>query len=137
MKKDFVSYPIIIEKHPTKKNDYGSYFVDFETCFSGGDTIQETIENSKEALALHYLSMESDGDFIPEPTDPKDIKLKEGQVLAYVNLNLKWASEKDKHKSITKAVTLPKWLNQKAIESGINVSSVLQKALIEALEEPK
>ena len=45
---------------------------------------------------------------------------------------------KDIYKSVNRTVTLPKWLNNKAVESGINVSSVLQKALIEILnvEEP-
>lgn len=40
---------------------------------------------------------------------------------------------KQQYKSIQRAVSLPKWLNDKAVESGINISMVLQKALIEIL----
>lgn len=132
MEKDYICYPAVIEKH-LDKEAYNAFFPDIEGCYSGGKTIQETISNCKESLGLHYLELEKDNDEIKEPSDPSDIKLEENQLLIYIDVNMKWVREKDKYKSITKAVTLPKYLNQKAIESGINVSAVLQEALIKKL----
>lgn len=128
MVKDFLCYPAIIEK--TSKGDYKAYFPDIEGCSSKGKTIQDTITNCKEALGDYYLQNDS----LKEASDPKDIELNKNQSLVYIDVNPKWILEKDKYKSITKAVTLPKWLNQKAIESGVNVSQVLQKALMETLD---
>lgn len=133
MTKNFICYPMVIEKH-SEKELYNAYFPDIEGCYTGGKSIQDTIEKGKEALGLHYLELETDEREIKEPSDPKEIKLKDNQKLIYIEVNMKWFREKDKYKSITKAVTLPKYLNQKAIESGVNVSAVLQKALMETLD---
>ena len=45
--------------------------------------------------------------------------------------------KEENYKTIIRAVTIPKWLNDKAKQSKINVSGVLQKALIEILCEGK
>lgn len=48
--------------------------------------------------------------------------------------------EREKYKSVTRAVTLPKYLNDMVKESGINASAILQKALMEIFlskENPK
>lgn len=132
MKTEFICYPVVIEKH-SEKEAYTSFFPDLDGCYSGGKTIKETISNSKEALSLHYLEMENDVDIIKEPSDPDEIKLKDNQILVYIDVNMGWVREKEKYKSITRAITLPKWLNEKAKESGINVSMVLQRALMETL----
>lgn len=133
MSEKTIIYPVIIEKHPTKEK-YSAYFFDLEGCSSNGKTMYETIQNCREALGLYYIDLKNDNKEIPLPTNPKYISVKENQTLVLVDVNLKWFEEKDKYKSITKAVTLPKWLNQKAVESGINVSAVLQKELMKILD---
>lgn len=133
MTKNFICYPMIIEKQSNKELYY-AYFPDVEGCYTGGKDIQDTIDKGKEALGSYYIELENNDKEIKEPSDPKKIKLKDNQQLIYVDVNMKWFREKDKYKSITKAVTLPKYLNQKAIESGVNVSAILQKALIEILD---
>lgn len=134
MKKDIICYPLVIEKD-LNDNTYKAYFPDIERYYSSGETLQDAILNSKEAFGLYYLEAEKDNKEIKEPSDPKDIKLKNNQMLVYIDLNIKWIKEKDKYKSISRMVTLPKWLNEKAKESDINVSAVLQKALLEALNQ--
>lgn len=133
MSKDFICYPMVIEKHPDKEL-YNAYFPDVEGCYTGAKTIQDIIEKGKEALGLHYLELENSDVQINSPSEPAKIKLNDNQQLIYIDVNMKWFREKDKYKSITKAVTLPKYLNQKAVESGVNVSAILQKALMETLD---
>lgn len=119
-------YPIIIEK-----NDgvYNGYFYDFKDVKVKGKTIEETLTKAKEELGLYLL----ENDDTKEPSDQDMVNLKEGQMFFYIDVNMDWVREKEKYKSTTKAVTLPRWLNQKAIESGINVSALLQRSLMEAL----
>lgn len=137
MKKDFICYPVVIEQESEGK--YKAFFPDMNDCYANGTTVADTISSCKEALSMQYLELEKEGKEIKEPSDPANIELEENQMIVYVDVNLKWFKEKDNFKSVTKAVTLPKWLNNKAVESGINVSSVLQRALMETLnvEEPK
>lgn len=136
MTKDFICYPAVIEKTNEK---YKAHFPNLDNLSADGNTIKDTLSNCKEKLSSYYLELEKAGTQLGEPGDPKDIELKDNQMLIYVDANIKWFKERDNFKSVTKAVTLPKWLNNKAVESGINVSSVLQRALMETLnvEEPK
>lgn len=121
-----ICYPIVIEK----TNDlYEGFFPDLEGIKVKSKTIEETLIKAKEELGLYLLENED----VKEPSDPDDVKLEEGQLFFYIDINMNWVREKDKYKSITRAITLPKWLNEKAKESGINVSMVLQRALMETL----
>lgn len=130
MKNDFICYPVVIERD-SKKGSYNAFFPDIDGCKAKGKTIQDTISNCKEVLGQYFLEL--DDNEIKNSSEPGGIELNKNQSIIYIDVNMKWFAEKNKYKSITKAVTLPIWLNQKAVESGINVSAVLQEALIEKL----
>jgi predicted RNase H-like HicB family nuclease len=57
---------------------YGVYFPDLPGCVSAGNTIEEAARNAEEALTLHLRGMIEDGEAIPRPTAPEDIKAAEG-----------------------------------------------------------
>ena len=57
-----MQYLVIIEKADT---NYAAYVPDLPGCVSVGDTIDETIDNIKEAIAFHLDSMTRDNDPIP------------------------------------------------------------------------
>lgn len=117
-------YPFVMEKI----NDvYEGCFFDFEEVKIKGKTIEETLIKAKEELGLYLLENEK------EPSDPDEVKVKDGQLFFYIDINMNLVREKNKYKSITRAVTLPYYLNEAVKESGINVSSVLQKNLMEIL----
>merc|ERR1712170_318356 len=60
--------PIAVEK-PKNGEAFGVEFPDIPECFSAGDTLDEAIENAKEALAGYMELCCLDGDTIPEPGD--------------------------------------------------------------------
>jgi predicted RNase H-like HicB family nuclease len=43
--------------HKDDNSDYGVTVPDLPGCFSAGSTIEEALENTKEAIALHLRSM--------------------------------------------------------------------------------
>lgn len=49
---------------------YGVDFLDFPGCISAGDTIEEAVANSHEALHGHIEGMQEDNDPIPHPCQP-------------------------------------------------------------------
>ena len=60
-----MNYPIVI--HKDKKSDYGVTVPDLPGCFSAGETIEEAIENAKEAILCHLEGLQIDNEDIPLP----------------------------------------------------------------------
>lgn len=57
---------IIIEK---AANNFSAYCPDLPGCIAVGDTIEETKQNMREAIAFHLEGIIEDGDPIPQPSD--------------------------------------------------------------------
>jgi predicted RNase H-like HicB family nuclease len=60
-------YIAFIHKDPDSV--YGVSFPDMPGCFSAGETIDEAVRNSVEALSGHVRMLEADGDPVPSPRD--------------------------------------------------------------------
>lgn len=59
-------YTIIIEDAGT---NLSAYVLDFDGCTTTGKTLDEVIENMREAIASHIELMVDSGEAIPEPLD--------------------------------------------------------------------
>jgi predicted RNase H-like HicB family nuclease len=107
----------------------GSYIVEFpdlEGCQSFGRTIEEAVEYAEEALTGYLLTLLEAEQVLAKPSDIKDIVPKEGFVtLISANVN-----QYRETKAVKKTLTIPSWLNNMAINKGINFSEVLKEALI-------
>jgi predicted RNase H-like HicB family nuclease len=53
--------------HKNGRKGYGVSFPDFPGCVSAGKTIEDSLREAAEALALHVEGMREDGDKIPKP----------------------------------------------------------------------
>ena len=67
-----MNYPVVI--HKDKKTLYGVTVPDLPGCFSAGETLDEAIENTKEAILLHVEGMIDDNEIIPEASDIERLK---------------------------------------------------------------
>lgn len=61
-----LKYPIAIEQGD-ETTAIGVVVPDLPGCFSGGDTLDEAVENSKEAISLWIETVLDDGGTIPAP----------------------------------------------------------------------
>lgn len=104
-------------------------FPDLPGCATSGATEQEAIRAGREALGLHLFGMEEDGDDIPVPSSAKDIVLEPGEVIAMIDVFMPVIRLNQNNKAVNRTVTLPAWLNAKALEYGINFSQLLQDAI--------
>ena len=58
---------------------YGVVFPDFLGCVTVGDTVDEALQNAREALALHAEGMQADDEDLPEPSSIDAIKAGSGE----------------------------------------------------------
>ena len=104
-------------------------FPDLPGCATSGETDADAVAAGREALGLHLFGMEEDGDELPAPSQAKDIKLEDGEVIAMIDVFMPSIRLNQKNKAVNRTVTLPAWLNAKAVECGINFSQLLQDAI--------
>lgn len=104
-----------------------------------GKTIAEAIEMARDAIGLKGITMEDMGERIPEASDSLDVKkgtfYEEGTgIISLVDVDFDVYRKMQDDKMVRRNVTLPNWLNQAADKARLNVSRVLQEALMERLE---
>lgn len=61
-----ISYFAVLEGG--EEEGYGISFPDVPGCFSMADNLTEAREKAKEALELHFLNLERDGEELPAPS---------------------------------------------------------------------
>ncbi|MDE6314056.1 MAG: type II toxin-antitoxin system HicB family antitoxin [Lachnospiraceae bacterium] len=116
-------YPAIFHK---EEESYWVEFPDLEGCHTYGSSINEAMEASQEALSGYILTLLEQGKTIAVPSDISSYSPKDGfSSLVSCDIN----QYKDT-KAVKKTLTIPSWLNDRAVSMGVNFSQVLQEALL-------
>ena len=112
---------------------------DLEILTEGKD-MSDAIEMARDAIELKCVSLEDDGIEIPIPSGISSMDVNTGTfadegttVVSLVDVDSGEYRRKIDTKTVRKNVTIPSWLNYEAEHAGINVSRVLQEALMKAL----
>ena len=108
-------------------------FPDLPGCITCGDTQEDALKNAKEVLELYMYSLEEDNETIPQPSNILDLEVENTQVVVLVDIWMVPVRDEMKNKCVKKTLTIPKWLNDLAIENNVNFSAILQSALKEYL----
>lgn len=128
------AYPVLF----TKTNECILVEVpDLEVLTEGKD-MKNAIEMARDAMELMCVTLEDHKKEIPEPSDTLDTTKGtfsgDGEtILSYVDIDSGEYRRKIDTKAVRKNVTIPSWLNYEAEHAGINVSRVLQEALMNVL----
>lgn len=104
-------------------------------CATSGVDDKDAMLSARELLGVHMWGMEEDGDEIPEPTPLQNVEAAENERVALIDVYMPSVRLALENRSVNRTVTLPAWLNAKAIEMGINFSQVLQDALKQQVQE--
>lgn len=124
-------YPAVFKMDKETKC-YEVEFPDIEQ-YTSGDSLADAFEMAEDLLALMLCHYEIEGTPIPKASKIGDIKLKKGEFANYINCDTTEYKKRYNSKSVRKSVTVPEWLSEKASRANINISQVLQEALIEKL----
>ena len=118
-------YPAIIHDDA---DGFWAEFPDLEYTSSTGSTLTELITNAQEAMELYILGALEDGQSLPSASSVRNLPITENTYPTLVQTDIDLGKNS---KSIKKTLTIPAWLNERALEKGINFSQLLQEALVE------
>lgn len=105
-----------------------------------GTDLENAIEMARDAIGLKGIATQDEGGELPEASRLEDIDASKGtfaedgkSILSLVDIDFAVYRRKMDNKTVRRNVTLPNWLNQEAEAANINVSKVLQDALMQKL----
>lgn len=133
------AYPTFIAQ---KDQTYLVYVPDMD-IYTEGNSLADAIEMARDAIGLKGIDMENDKKVFPEPST-REMSVQKAQenaeifdysqgILTYVDVDFAQYRRKLDTRTVRRNVTLPSWLNYEAERAGINVSRVLQEALMQVL----
>ena len=126
------NYPAIFT--PEEKGMYSVIFPDLEGCYTCGDDLTDAIYMAEDALAFTLYMLEERKEEINPPS--ADLKAPDGSFVNYIACDTLEYHRRNSKKAVKKTLSIPEWLNDAAIEAGVNFSQVLQDALKEKLAVP-
>ena len=97
-----MKYPIIVHKDP--ESDFGVTVPDLPGCFSAGDTMEEALQNTEEAILTHIEGLLLDNDPIPSPSSMEELLKRNNDASAIwgvVSIDLNKLSDRTKRVNIT------------------------------------
>lgn len=132
------------------KNVYPVFFTHTDTAIlievpdldilTEGKDMSDAIEMARDAIELKCISLEDDNADIPLPSEIHSLDASKGTfsgegntVISLVDVDSAEYRRKIDTKTVRKNVTIPSWLNYEAERAGLNVSRVLQDALMKVL----
>lgn len=121
-------FPAVFTK---EEKGYSVIFHDLEGCYTCGDTLEEALYMAEDVLAFTLYDYEKEGKAIPEPSNSFD--LKDGDFVNYIRCDTEEYHRRNNNRAVKKTLSIPEWLNEKAVAEGLNFSQVLQNALKEQL----
>ena len=128
---DRYMFPAIFEKGDIK--GYTITFPDLPGCITEGDDAVEAFHMAREVLELFIYDMEEENEKIPGPSEPFSLNLPEDSFVSIVEVWMPVVRDEMRNKAVKKTLTIPKWLNDAAMDQKVNFSQILQTALKEYL----
>lgn len=104
--------------------------------------LEDAFSMARDAIGVKGIAMEDDGEELPRASKLTDINPAEGAFaeeggetyVLLVDVDFDIYRKKHDQKMVRRNVTLPMWLNYEADLAGVNVSGILQEALIKKLD---
>ena len=118
-------YPAIF--HRNKDESFTITYPDLPGCISEGKNLGNAMYMAQSALAQWIDFLSNKKQTIPDASSIEKVKTHKGEFVNFICAEVKDA------KAVKRTISIPKWMNDKVIQSGLSLSRVLQDALIERL----
>lgn len=124
-------YPALF--HKAEEGGFWISFPDIPECLTEGDNMEDAYNMAIDALGLCLEDMEKNNISFPEPSPVDKITVDKDAVLVVIEFDMLAYKKRTNSKAVKKTLTIPAWLNDRAIQLNINFSQVLQEALTEKI----
>ena len=121
------AYPAIF--HKNEDSTYTITFPDLPGCISEGKSIANAIFMSQAALTQWIEYLNDKKMQLPAPSQLASIHAEDDEFVNFVCIDYK------ENRAVKRTVSIPKWMDDLVIESGLSLSRVLQDALKQRFEE--
>ena len=128
---DKLFYPAIF--HKAEEGGYWITFPDIPECMTQGENMSHAYEMAADALGLAITSREAEKEVIPQASEPFDIKVGKDEFCMVVEFDMLAYKKRTNSRAVKKTLSIPEWLNEEAMELGVNFSQVLQEALMQKI----
>ena len=91
--------------------------------------LDKLLSKARENLALKLYDLSNKKRKFPNPSQIKDIKIKDNQYISFILIDPIYEISKVSNKLKKKTVNIPVWLDIVAMEKKVNFSKILQRAL--------
>ena len=105
-------------------------FPDLPGCQTYSETMDDLLADAAEALECYVVEELEHAGKLPKPSDIKAIPAEGRDFTTLIRIDADLAKQT---KSVKKTLTIPYWLNEKALAAKLNFSAVLQEALLAKL----
>lgn len=132
------NYPACFFK---EENGYSVIFPDLNHLATCGDTLDDAFAMAIDCLAFYLYECRQDKEVIPTPSPLNSFDLvnmaneleisPDGAFVNMISVDVDEYAKLHFTKSVKKTLTIPSWLNDRALSMNINFSQVLQEALME------
>lgn len=130
MKKLF--YPALF--HKAEDGGFRISFPDIPECLTQGDDMTQAYEMAVDALGLALTCREKEHQPLPSASDLTVITPEPDSFLVIVEFDMLAYKKRTNSRAVKKTLSIPQWLNEAAMEQGLNFSQILQEALISKLQ---
>ena len=128
-----------------EENGYCVIFPDLDNLATCGENLEEAMSMAVDCLAGYLYALKQDGKAMPTPSDLQAIRIEhvvreleiddvQESFVNLVSVDVPSYAKAHFERSVKKTLTIPEWLNNAALEKGINFSQVLQEALKQRLQ---
>ena len=114
-------YPAIFHR----EESYWVEFPDLEGCVTDGETLEEAMENSQEAMGLYLAALLEENKPLPVASDIKEIKT--DSIVSYVSVDVN--KYRRSTRAVKKTLSIPEWLAIEAERNNLSLSKVLRDGL--------
>ena len=124
--KDIYVYPVIFRNEGEKGIAILVPDLDAATC---AETEEKAFLAARELISITIMGLEEDGEEIPPASSVSEIALEKNDTVSLIDVFMPAGRLANRNKAVNRTVTLPAWLNAKALEYNINFSQLLQEAI--------
>jgi predicted RNase H-like HicB family nuclease len=118
-------YPAIF--HKNKDESYTVIYPDLPGCISEGKDLGNAMYMAQSALAQWIGYLADRKQEIPKASSVEKVKTSKSEFANLICAEVKNA------KAVKRTVSIPKWMDDKVVQSGLSLSRILQDALNERL----